>query len=177
MSSGSVSTSGTAIAPHRLDEKSPLMRRGGDFQSVNSFERDVERGVDADGDLRAVQVVVNRRGHSHDRKIHLRERMRALLRAVAARRHQRGNIALVKLINRLLSRLFRFELRTPRAPERGSAPLDYPADISRAERREISGDQPGKAVADAEDFPSAIQPRAHDGPDGRIHSRGVPAAR
>jgi hypothetical protein len=31
-------------------------------------------------------------------------------------------------------------------------------------------------VADAEDFPPSIQPRAHDGPDGRIHSRGVPTA-
>jgi len=30
---------------------------------------------------------------------------------------------------------------------------------------------------DAEDFPPAIQPHTHDGPDGRIHSRGVPAAR
>jgi hypothetical protein len=84
---------------------------------------------------------------------------------------------LVKLINRLLYRFFRFEFRTPRAPERGSATLDYAADISRAERREISGDHPGKAVADAEDFPSAIQPRAHDGPNGRVHSRGVSAAR
>jgi hypothetical protein len=32
-------------------------------------------------------------------------------------------------------------------------------------------------VADAEDFPPAIQPRAHNCPDGRIHPRGVPAAR
>jgi hypothetical protein len=32
-------------------------------------------------------------------------------------------------------------------------------------------------VADAEDFPSSIQPRANNGPDGRIHPRGVPAAR
>jgi hypothetical protein len=32
-------------------------------------------------------------------------------------------------------------------------------------------------VADAEDFPPAIQPRAHDSPDGRIHSGGLPAAR
>jgi hypothetical protein len=32
-------------------------------------------------------------------------------------------------------------------------------------------------VADAEDFPPSIQPRAHDGPDGRIHTSGVTAAR
>jgi hypothetical protein len=55
--------------------------------------------------------------------------------------------------------------------------LDYAADISRAERREISSGQSRKAMADAEDFPPAIQPRAHDCPDGRIHSCGVPAAR
>jgi hypothetical protein len=36
--------------------------------------------------------------------------------------------------------------------------LDYAADISRAERREISSGQSRKAMADAEDFPTAIQP-------------------
>src|SRR5262245_4756915 len=69
----------TAIAPHRLDKKSSLMRRGCDFQPVNRFERDVERGVDADGYLRSVQVVVYCRSDSHDRETHLRERMRPLL--------------------------------------------------------------------------------------------------
>jgi hypothetical protein len=69
----------TAIASHRLDEKSPLVRRGGDLQPINRFKRDVERGVDADGDLRAVQIIVNRRSHSHDREPHLRDRVRSLL--------------------------------------------------------------------------------------------------
>ena len=55
--------------------------------------------------------------------------------------------------------------------------LDYAADISRAERREISDGQSRKAMADTEDFLPAIQPRTHDGPDGRIHPRGVPTAR
>jgi hypothetical protein len=47
----------------------------------------------------------------------------------------------LKLIERLLPRLFRFELRIPRAPERGSAMLDYAADIARTERREVSSGQ------------------------------------
>jgi hypothetical protein len=55
--------------------------------------------------------------------------------------------------------------------------LDDAADISRAEREEISGHQTRKPVEDAEDFPSAIQPRAHYGSNGRIHPRGVSAAR
>jgi hypothetical protein len=54
--------------------------------------------------------------------------------------------------------------------------LDYAADIPSAERREIPSGQSRKTVADAEDFPPAIQSRAHDGPDGRIHPCGVSAA-
>jgi hypothetical protein len=55
--------------------------------------------------------------------------------------------------------------------------LDDAANIARAKRYEITRDQPRKAVTDAKNFPSSIQPRARNSPDGRIHASGVTAAR
>jgi len=102
---------------------------------------------------------------SHDREPHLRERVRSGLRAVAADHNQAIDAALLKLVERLLSRCFVFEFRAARASEHRAAALDDTADIARAQGYEIAGDQSRKAVTDAEDFPAAIQPRAHDGPE------------
>jgi hypothetical protein len=50
-----------AVPAHHLDERAAPMRRRRHAQPVDRLERDVERGVEADRDVRAAEVVVDRR--------------------------------------------------------------------------------------------------------------------
>ena len=77
-----------AVAPHHLDQEGALVRGGRHLQPVDRLQRDVERGVDADRDLGAGEIVVDRRRDADHREAHLGQRQRAGLRAVAADHHQ-----------------------------------------------------------------------------------------
>jgi hypothetical protein len=78
----------------------------------------------------------------------------------------------VRLGRKLARIVIRFKLQTAPAPEHVSAMLNDAADIARAERQEISGHQAREAMTHVEDSPPPVQPRAHNGPDGGVHSRG-----
>ena len=72
-----------AVAAHHLHQKSAFVRRSGHLDAVDGLERDVERGVDADGNFRAAEIVVNGR-YADDRNSFCESAQRAGLRAVAA---------------------------------------------------------------------------------------------
>jgi len=60
----------------------------GDAQAVDRFESHVDRGGRADRDVRAEQIIVDRRGPADDLQTLACKRQRACLRAVAADHHK-----------------------------------------------------------------------------------------
>ncbi len=64
------------------------MRKGRHFQAIDRLERDVERRVHADRDVRPAEIVVDGRSHADHRPAALREVVRSALGAVAADHHQ-----------------------------------------------------------------------------------------
>jgi len=101
-----------------------LVRGGGRLEAVNRLQRNVERGIYANGDVAACQVVVNGGGHAHDREAHLPEGQGAGLRAIAADDDQGINILLVQGAHRLEAALLGLELRGARAAQDRAALLD-----------------------------------------------------
>src|SRR5664279_299321 len=166
-----------AVAAHDLDEERPLVGGGRDLQAVDRFERDVEGRVDADRDVRARQVVVDRGGDAHNREPGLRERVCPHLRAAAADDDEAVDAAGPEDAERLLASDRGLERVAARAPEDRSALLDDAAHVPRAERRKLASEKSREAVAHAKDAPTLRDPRADDGADRRVHARRVASAR
>ncbi len=152
------------------------MGGGGDLQPVNGLQRDVEGGVHADGDVGAVQIVVNGGGHAHHGESAPRQLVGPGLGAVAADDHQPGDAAGPQLPDRLEHSGPGPELRTAGAAQEGAALLNDAAHVPGAQGDELPLDQARVPVADAVRLPAAVNGRAHRSPDGRVHARGVTAA-
>ena len=93
-------------------------------EAVNRLQRDIERGIYANGDVAACQVIVNGGGHAHDREAHLPEGQGTGLRSIAADNDQGVNILLVQGAHRLEAALLGLELLGARAAQDGTALLD-----------------------------------------------------
>ena len=146
-----------AVAPHHLDQERALVRRGRDLQAVDRLERDVQRGVDADRDLGARQIVVDRRRDADDLEAHLRQRQRPGLRAVAADDDQAVDAARRAGCARPRARTASSLNSRSRALPRNVPPRPRMPPTSRApERLDRALDQAGVAVAHAEDLPALV---------------------
>src|ERR1041385_3520660 len=49
----------TAVTPHDFYKKRSSVRRGGDLQSVDRLKRNIEGGIDSEGNIRATKIVIN----------------------------------------------------------------------------------------------------------------------
>ena len=72
------------ITSHYLDHHHPLMGAGGGVQFIDRLRRCGHRRVEAEGDDRAGQVVIDRLGHAHHRHPHPGEAVGDTQGAVAA---------------------------------------------------------------------------------------------
>jgi hypothetical protein len=54
------------VAAHHLDDEHPVVGLGGRVQAVDGLHRDVDRGVEPEGEVGAGEVVVDGLGHPHD---------------------------------------------------------------------------------------------------------------
>ena len=74
------------VAAHRLDDDDPVVRLGGRVAAVDRVGRDRDGGVEAEGVVGAVQVVVDRLRHADDREARPRRRAGRRRRACPRRR-------------------------------------------------------------------------------------------
>src|SRR5258708_3164636 len=125
-----------ALATHDLEQERAPVRGGRDAQPVDGLERDVERRVDADRDLRSREIVVYRRRDAHDRQAHHRERERAGLAAVAADDQQAVDAVRREVREALLARRLLLERLEARAAEEGAAEGEGPEHVARTEGRD-----------------------------------------
>jgi hypothetical protein len=126
-----------AVTTHDFDEKRSLVRRSRHFQSVDGLKRNIQGGIDANGDLRPAQIIVDRRCHANNRKSLLRKSERPSLRPVPTNHDQCVDFALPKKPDSLQLCLLRFELLATFAAEESSASLDDITYVSRPELNEI----------------------------------------
>ena len=54
------------VAAHHFDDKDPVMALGGRVEAVDRLRGDVQRGVEAEGDIGRAEVVINRLRHADD---------------------------------------------------------------------------------------------------------------
>jgi len=84
------------VSTHRLDEESALVGGGRILDAVDGVQDGVQRGVHTDGDVRAVDVVVDRGGHTDDGEIHTVKLQASGERAVAADDHESLDLLLAE---------------------------------------------------------------------------------
>ena len=104
------------IAPHELDEEYAAVRRGGGVDVINDVCRDINGALEAEGRVRAPNVVIDGLGQGHDVHACVHQELCAFLRAVAAHDDEaveielivgvlhRGDEAVSVLVNDVLSR-------------------------------------------------------------------------
>src|SRR6266571_7670229 len=162
---------------HHLDHEGALVRRRSRLQPIDRFERRVEGGVDAYGDIGAVQIVVDGRSDADDGEPGLRKGVGARERAVAADHDETFDRVLLEYLQRALPPFGGAELGAAGAAEHGAADVDDAGDVAGPERLELALDQPGVALSDAGHLEPARHTDAHHGPERRVHPRRVAPTR
>jgi len=119
-----------------------MVRGRGDAQPVNGFERDVQRRIHADGDIRAIEVVIDRGGHAHNRESGLRQNVSPFLRPIAPDYDDSFDTLPGQVAQSFPLSSFRGEFDASRGTEKCAGILHDPANITGIETQDISGDQP-----------------------------------
>src|SRR5579862_3034806 len=164
-----------AVAPHGFDDECTLVRRSGVAQLVDRIEDSVERGVDADRNIGAVDVVVDGCRDADHRETELLQRRRAAHGAVAADRDQRFYALRLESAQGLLLHLDPGEFRKARRLQDGAAALDDAADVARAEFRDLPSREALVSAPDPEGAHAQRERGAHHRAHRGIHSRRIAA--
>src|SRR5262245_2750999 len=140
---------------------------------IDRLDRHVDRAVAADGDVSAVEIIVDGGGDADHRKLVFADDMRTGLRTVSADHHQTVDTVLGEVVQRaaltgLLAKLFRAS-----ATQKRAADLDDAADVARSQRADVVVDEALPAMAHAVDGDVAVERAAGDGTDGGVHARSI----
>ena len=76
------------LVAHELDDHAAAMARGGRMDAVDHLGRDVHSGMEAEGDVRSPNIVVDGLGQADDVHALLSQQIRGLMRAVSAEGHE-----------------------------------------------------------------------------------------
>src|SRR5690606_279090 len=155
----------------------PVVTGGGVTETVDGLEGDVDGGVEPDGDVGAVDVVVDGGGDAHDRDALLGvEPVCAAETAVSADDHQAVDAALAQRVGGV-GPAFRLEegITAGRA-EDGASALDDVGDAAWSQLDDVVVDQALIAAVDAGHAQTVVDGGANDGTDARVHARCVAAA-
>ena len=166
-----------ARAPHHLDQEEPLVRRGRVADAIDRLQGRVHGGVEADREVGAVDVVVDRSRHAGDRDAVLGgEEGRAVERPFAADDDQRLDAGAAQHGRGACPAPGLVELRRARGAEDRATALDDVGDPGAREGEELAHEQPGIAAPDAHHLQRAAEGVAHHRADRRVHARRVAAA-
>ena len=167
------------VAAHHLDDHHAVVALGGRVQAVDRVGRDLHRGVEAEREVGAGEVVVDR---LRARRRRARRRRRASAAtpsvssppiAMSASMRSRASVASTR--RGPSSVLYGFVRDVPRiVPPRGSRPRTDRSSEQAIDSPSISA-APTVAVAD-DRVAVLAHALAHDGPDDRVQPRAVAAA-
>ena len=128
------------VAAHRLDDDDPVVRLGGRVAAVDRLGRDRDGGVEAEGVVGAVEVVVDRLRDADDRQVLLGEEPRRdAERVLAADRDERVDL-LERALDALDAALVLERVRARGADDRAALVQD-PRGLVVAERLEVAVDR------------------------------------
>src|SRR5699024_92087 len=173
------------LVAHDLDAHDPAVAAGGGVDAVDDVGGNVHRGVEAEGDVGAVDVVVDGLGQADDVQPLLGQEVGGLVGAVAAQTEQAVQLEvvvglfhggdLVDLV--LLNDLHHLEGGALGA-QNGAAQGQQAAEIVRLHLLVVAVDQAVIAVQDADDldiFAHADVERFRHAADGRVQTGAVAA--
>ena len=166
------------VPAHHLDEHHPLMRLGGAVQPVDGLGRDLQRGVVAECDVGAVDVVVDGLGHPDDGNVLLGEPVRGGQRALAADRDQHVDAVVVERLLDLVQPGPQLVGVDPRGAQHGAALGQQPVvAVVVPELDATVLQQAAPAVQEADDRRAVPHVAgAHHRPDDRVQARTVAAS-
>src|SRR5690606_4217199 len=165
------------VPAHDLDEEEPVVAGGGVAQAVDGFERDVDRGVEADRDVGAEDVVVDGAGDADDgHAVLLRQGQRPAEAAVAADHDQALDAAAPQHGGGLRPARRVEELLGARRAEDRAAALDDVRDVPGVQLDDVVLDEALVPAVDARDAGAVVDRRADDGADGGVHAGRVAPA-
>ena len=151
---------------HGLDDHDPAVRFGGRADAVDRFHHDVDGGVETEGEVGAVEIVVDGFGDTDHRELEV---------LVQPLRHPEGVVATnrdqgVKAESAERFAEFRDRLRLlvgvgPRRPQDGPPPGDDLIGLDRLQGGGVPADCPPPALQEAMAFPSTVVDGPHHGSD------------
>ncbi len=165
------------VAAHDLADDDAVVRLRGGVQAVDRLRRDLHRGLEAEGEVRRVEVVVDRLGHADGREARREELARDAERVVAADRDEHVDAALLERCEHaLLAVLGLVDVRARRAENR-AAPVQDAARVLARELDRVVVEHALPALAKAEDLVSVVvDPPADDSADDGVQAGAVAAA-
>ena len=117
----------SGVAPHDLEHHDPVVRLGRGVQPVDRLGGDAERSVEADADVGAADIVVDRLGHRDHRETGIGQSPGGDQRAVAADGHQRLDAVALELRDQRRWALGLQPAAAARGAEHRAAPRQHPA--------------------------------------------------
>jgi hypothetical protein len=164
------------VAPHDLDHHHAVVRLRGGVEAVDRVGRDLERGIEAEGEVRGPEVVVDRLGHAQDRQVVLVVEARGSAERVLA--PDRDQAVEVEALERLADTgraVVALEGVGPRGTQDGPAPREDASGGFDRELLEEVLERSAPAVAKADDGVAVVvDPLADDRPDRGVQPRAVP---
>ncbi len=165
------------MAAHHLDDQRAVVRLGRRVQPVDRLHGDVDRGVEPEGVVGGVEVVVDRLRHADDVDAHLAEPGRHAEGVLAAYRDQRVDAVVVQRGRDLVEAVVDLErVGARRAEDRAAARQDA-AHLGHAERHRDVLERALPAVPEPDELVAVdADALADDGADHRVQAGAVAPA-
>ena len=164
------------VAAHHLDDEHAVVRLGRGVQPVDRLHRDVDRGVEAEGEVGGVEVVVDRLGHADDVDAEVVQLGRDTERVLAADGDQRVDAEVGEVLLDLLDAALDLERVGARGAEDGAAARQDAAHLRDAELAGRALERALPAVAEADELVAVLLDALADhGPDDGVQAGAVAA--
>jgi len=173
---GAVLGQEAGIAPHHLHEEDALVRVGRVANLVHALHDGIQRGVVADGQVGAGEVVVDGAGQAYaGHVVLLGKQAGARERTVTADDHKGVYPVLLHHLEGLLAALGGHKLLAASRLQYGAAATDDAADVLGVELAHLARNQAFVTPIYGHHTHAVGNGRAGDGTDGGIHTRCVAA--
>ncbi len=167
------------VAAHHLDDHHAVVRLRGRVQAVYGLHDGVDSRVEAEGEVRAVEVVVNRLRYADEvESVLVPHVARGAQGSFAAADDERVHSYALPSLKYAPRKVVAVVRVCARGAEDRAAAREYARDGEAVERPPVVFDEPAPAVLYAEDFRALLQHRAaHDGAYDRVEAGAVAASR
>jgi hypothetical protein len=165
------------MAAHHLDDDDAVVRLRRGVEPVDRVGRDLHGGLEAEREVGAGEVVVDRLGDADDGDARLRELAGDAERVLAADRDERVEPQLVERGPDAIQPVLLLEHVGPGGAEDRPAAMQDAARALVGQLHRVGGEYAGPAVAEADELVSVrVDPLAHDGADDGVEAGAVPAS-